>query len=285
MKLLLKDLTPNGVVKLLPQNPQDLWSAYNLIAKGDRLSAPTNRKVQRDQRASGNSSCYREAPARRLHTTLKVEVDSSDYDNVANVLHVRGKTVDKHEFVKVGAYHTLDIEQQRPFSLQKDAWDTIAISILNAACDPTSAAIQEGFESVTTHKAKIVSTPIPQKHQKHPSKIMDTKAATTDQAKVLNEFFSMLSKDPSRVVYGPREVDVAHDLLAIQALLLTEELFQNANVGTRKKYANLVHSIKENRGEVHIFSSMQVSGEKLGQLSGIAAILRFPLPDLEDMDL
>eukprot|EP00983_Pelagomonas_calceolata_P086325 1156736-Pelagomonas_calceolata.AAC.2 len=34
-----------------------------------------------------------------------------------------------------------------------------------------------------------------------------------------------------------------------------------------------------------IFSSMHVSGEQLKQLSGIAALLRFPLPDLEDQEL
>lgn len=32
-------------------------------------------------------------------------------------------------------------------------------------------------------------------------------------------------------------------------------------------------------GTVRIFSSMHVSGEQLAQLSGIAAVLRFPLPD------
>ena len=34
-----------------------------------------------------------------------------------------------------------------------------------------------------------------------------------------------------------------------------------------------------------IFSAMHLSGEQLNQLSGIAAILRFPLPELEDMEI
>lgn len=34
-----------------------------------------------------------------------------------------------------------------------------------------------------------------------------------------------------------------------------------------------------------VFSAMHVSGEQLNQLSGIAAILRFPLPELEDMEI
>jgi hypothetical protein len=33
-----------------------------------------------------------------------------------------------------------------------------------------------------------------------------------------------------------------------------------------------------------IFSSSHVSGEQLLQVSGVAAILRFPLPELEDME-
>ncbi len=43
-----------------------------------------------------------------------------------------------------------------------------------------------------------------------------------------------------------------------------------------------VDSVKENGGNVHIFSAMHVSGERLSQMSGVAAILRFPLPELED---
>ena len=38
-------------------------------------------------------------------------------------------------------------------------------------------------------------------------------------------------------------------------------------------------------GEAIIFSAMHVSGEQLNQLTGIAAILRFPLPDIEDQEL
>jgi protein pelota len=37
--------------------------------------------------------------------------------------------------------------------------------------------------------------------------------------------------------------------------------------------------------QAFIFSSMHVSGEQLKQLSGIAALLRFPLPELEDQEI
>lgn len=378
MKLRHRDFTLDGpgVAKLTPENPEDLWFCFNLIAKGDRLSAATIRKVQRET-SSGSKE------AERVHTRLEVEIEAIDYDNVANILRIRGKNVAENEHVKLGAYHTLEIDQQRPFSLAKDCWDSIAVETLKVACDPAASAevaalmIQEGLaymclvgQSVTTTKARI-ETSIPRKHgpalagydkavkkflenvlqavlhhidfnvvrclvvagpgftkdqfynymlseatkrelrpiienkskivlvhassgYKHSLKevlsapsvmnlIMDTKAVK--EVKTLKDFFDMLSNDPSRAIYGPREIEVAHDRLAIQTLLLTDELFRNADVITRRKYVDLTDSIKASGGEVHIFSSMHVSGEQLGQLSGIAAILRFPLPDLEDMDL
>lgn len=45
---------------------------------------------------------------------------------------------------------------------------------------------------------------------------------------------------------------------------------------------NIVDKVRENNGQVKIFSSLHVSGEQLLQLTGIAAILRFPMSELEE---
>lgn len=49
--------------------------------------------------------------------------------------------------------------------------------------------------------------------------------------------------------------------------------------------AALVDAVKGGGGEALIFSSMHVSGEQLDKMTGVAALLRFPLPDLEDAEL
>jgi len=54
------------------------------------------------------------------------------------------------------------------------------------------------------------------------------------------------------------------------------------DVAVRQRYVALVDGARDSGGVVRIFSSLHVSGEQLGQLSGVAAILRFPLPDPED---
>ncbi|KAK1296020.1 hypothetical protein QJS10_CPB15g01892 [Acorus calamus] len=88
--------------------------------------------------------------------------------------------------------------------------------------------------------------------------IKDTQAA--QEVRALKDFFSMLPDDIGRACYGPKHVELAHDRRAIQTLLITDALFRNSDVATRKKYVELVESVKSNGGNVHIFSSMHVSG-------------------------
>ncbi|KAG9145345.1 hypothetical protein Leryth_008281 [Lithospermum erythrorhizon] len=113
--------------------------------------------------------------------------------------------------------------------------------------------------------------------------IKDTKAA--QEVRALKDFFTMLSSDEHRACYGPKHVEVAHERMAVQTLLITDELFRSSDIETRKKYVDLVGSVKHSGGAAYIFSSMHVSGEQLAQLTGIAAILRFPLPDLDDIEM
>uniref|UniRef100_A0A0C9RRV9 Protein pelota homolog n=1 Tax=Wollemia nobilis TaxID=56998 RepID=A0A0C9RRV9_9CONI len=378
MKLVHKDITPQGpgTVKLVPDEADDLWHVYNLVSKGDRVLAVTVRKVQRES-SSGDRD------VERVKLKLEIEVEAIDYDNVAAILRIRGKNVSENEHVKIGAFHTLEIETQRPFTLRKDVWDSMALDTLKQACDPAASAdlavilMQEGLghiflvgRSVTTTRARIEAS-IPRKRgpaiagyekalnkffenvlqavlrhcdfsivrcmviaspgftkdqfysymlleaerrdlrsiienkshivlahassgYKHSlgevldapnvmSMIKDTKAA--QEVKALKDFHEMMSNDPARACYGPKHVEVAHEQLAIQTLLLTDELFRNADIPRRQKYVDLTDSVKNAGGTVHVFSSMHVSGEQLAQLTGIAAILRFPMPELEDLEM
>lgn len=97
-------------------------------------------------------------------------------------------------------------------------------------------------------------------------------------------FCQQMDTDPDKAYYGYDHVARAHEQLAIDSLLVTDELFRASDVPTRKKYVKLVESVRENGGNVHVFSSMHVSGQQLQQVSGVAAILRYPLPDLDELE-
>jgi protein pelota len=105
------------------------------------------------------------------------------------------------------------------------------------------------------------------------------------QVEVLQDFYKMLAEDPGRAFYGPGHVFAAAELGAIQTLMIADSLFRINDVGKRARYVALVDSVADAGGEALVFSSMHVSGEQLGQLTGIAAILRFPLDEMADEDI
>ena len=88
----------------------------------------------------------------------------------------------------------------------------------------------------------------------------------------------LLDTCPERAYYGYFHVQKANEELAIDCLLISDELFRSSDIVTRKKYVALVESVRERGGVVYTFSTMHVSGQQLQQVGGIAAILRYPLP-------
>lgn len=376
MKLVFRNIDKYnaGSVDLIPEEPEDMWHAYNLVAIGDTLRSTTIRKVQTES-ATGSVS------VNKVRTTLTIQVESIDFDTQGCVLRVKGRNIQENQYVKMGAYHTLDLELNRKFTLGKHEWDSVTLDRIDMACDPTQHAdlaaviMQEGLAHVclitpnmTLLRAKIETT-IPRKRKgmcaqhdkgltkfydqiiqailrhvnfdivkcvliaspgfvkdqfaeymftmaikmewkvltdnkpkfvlahsssgfKHslkevlqdPSlapKLADTKASA--EVRALDDFYQMLMNDPDRAFYGVKHVEKAVDLQGVEVLLISDELFRNQDVAQRKRYIKIVDSVKENGGEVRIFSSLHVSGEQLGQLSGVAAILRFPIHD-EDED-
>lgn len=108
----------------------------------------------------------------------------------------------------------------------------------------------------------------------------DTKAVKESQK--LTEFFDMLQKSPDRAVYGEKEIAIAHREGAIRSLLIVDGLLRSKNFNTRKKYAKLKKELDQSGADVFLFSETHVSGQKLKDITGIAAILKFPV-DLAEL--
>ncbi|KAJ2952950.1 hypothetical protein O0L34_g7322 [Tuta absoluta] len=377
MKLVFKNIEKDGCgsIGLIAEEPEDMWHAYNLIAEGDVVTASTVRKVQTES-ATGSST------SNRVRTTLTVRVENIDFDTQACMLRLKGRNIVENQYVKMGAYHTLDLELNRKFTLQKQLWDSVALERVEMACDPAANAdvaavvMQEGLAhvclitpSMTLVRSKIDIT-IPRKRKgfvqqhekgltkfydavmqgilrhidfsivkcvilaspgfvkdqffeymmqtavktdnklllenkskfllvkassgfKHSlkevlqepavmAKISDTKAAS--EVKLLENFYTMLQMEPAKAFYGKKHVQRANEAQAIETLMISDKLFRCQDIQQRKEYVALVDSVRESGGDVRIFSSMHVSGEQLEQLTGVAAVLRFPMPELEDSD-
>ncbi|KAF2936318.1 hypothetical protein DAI22_04g294400 [Oryza sativa Japonica Group] len=171
MKLVYRNLARNGPgsVKLVPEEEDDLWHAYNLIVPGDTLQSVTVRKVLREMASGGRD-------AERVRLKLEIVVESVDYDKEGSVLRVRGKNITENDHVKIGQFHTVELELKRQFTLTKELWDWLALDTIQQACDPTASAdlavilMQEGLahlfligRSITVTRARI-ETSIPRKH-------------------------------------------------------------------------------------------------------------------------
>ncbi|XP_050668046.1 protein pelota [Leptidea sinapis] len=377
MKLVFRNIEKDGSgnIALVPEESEDMWHAFNLIAEGDAVTASTVRKVQNESSTGSSTSS-------RVRTTLTISVENIDFDTQACVLRLKGRNIVENQYVKMGAYHTLDLELNRKFILQKTLWDSVALERVDMACDPAASAdvaavvMQEGLAhvclitpSMTLVRSKIDMT-IPRKrkgfvqqHEKglakfyeavmqgilrhidfsvvkciilaspgfvkdqffdymiqqavktdnkllidnkskfllvkassgfkhslkevlqEPSvmvKISDTKAAS--EVKLLEGFYLMLQMEPSKAFYGKKDVMRANEAMAIETLMISDKLFRCQDVQKRKEYVELVDSARDNGADVRIFSSMHVSGEQLDQLTGVAAILRFPMPELEESE-
>lgn len=112
------------------------------------------------------------------------------------------------------------------------------------------------------------------------ARLTDTKAAA--EIRALDTFYQMLNTDPDRAHYGYKAVMRAAEQQAIDTLLVSDSLFRADSIATRRRYVELVELVKASNGTVHIFSSAHVTGEQLDQLTGVAAILRFPMEEEED---
>jgi protein pelota len=50
-------------------------------------------------------------------------------------LHVAGPVAEENKYVKMGQYHTLDLETHRNVTIIKDDWDSVALDRIKDACD------------------------------------------------------------------------------------------------------------------------------------------------------
>ncbi|KAF2544290.1 hypothetical protein F2Q68_00030303 [Brassica cretica] len=341
MKIVRRDFVRDGPgsVKMVAEDSDDLWYAYNLVSTGDSVMAVTFRKVQREVPGGGRDS-------ERVRLKLEVHVEEVDYDKDASVLRIRGKNILENEHVKIGAFHTLEIDLKRPFVLRKAFWDSLALDTLKQASDPAASSdlavvlMQEGlgqiflalkkfFENVlqafvkhvdfSVVRCAVIASPGFTKDQFHRHLLLEAerrqlRAIIENKSRiilvhtnsgyrhslgeVLNapNVMNMIkdtkaAKERTRIFHCFKWIDVpnhcgAHRFVTCVLLFLHGGALKlNSDVKTRKKYVDLVESVKDSGGEAFIFSSMHVSGEQLAQLTGIAALLRFPLPDLEDIEM
>lgn len=119
------------------------------------------------------------------------------------------------------------------------------------------------------------------------ARLKDTKYAR--ETRLMDDFFTLLRKDDGRAWYGPKEVETAVEKGAVGrgggVLFISNALFRSQEIGVRRRWVSVVDRVRDiEGGEVRVLSSDHESGKRLEGLGGIAAILTFPIDDMEDDD-
>ncbi|KAK5942764.1 Translation factor pelota [Knufia obscura] len=165
MRLVKRNINSDGsgAVTLCPEEPEDMWHAYNLVLVGDFLTASAIRRVTNESAATGSTS------SQRVHTNLTIKVKSLDFDPQAGQLHVSGQIARENKHAKIGQHHTLDLELNRNFTIEKvvegkdggAGWDSVSQTQLMEAIDPNKSTeavavvMQEGLGNIcflTSHQ-------------------------------------------------------------------------------------------------------------------------------------
>ncbi len=105
-------------------------------------------------------------------------------------------------------------------------------------------------------------------------------------AQLVDALTQLLRRDDGRAWYGARPVRRAVARGAVGKgggrLLLTRALFRAADARVRARYVRLVDGVRAAGGEVAILSEAGEAGRVLERLGGVAAVLTFPLLDLDE---
>ena len=137
------------------------FELLNIYFQDDFLTASTIRNVKTETLTG-----FRQTE--RKHFKIKLRVELTNFDESVCCLSAKGRNCEQSEFISMGQYHTIDLELNRKFTIEKNCWDSITLRRIKEATDVNLKAevgaivMEEGLahvclvlSSLTIVKAKI----------------------------------------------------------------------------------------------------------------------------------
>lgn len=133
MKLLYSNLK-NGEVRVLTQNPDDLWYLSALIEPKDIVKGRTFRKIK-------SADEERKRDAEKKPVFIKIEVKKSELSGNANVLRVSGVIREAPEDIPLGEHHTFNIDENTTITIIKEKWLKFQVDKLKESCSQQKSSV------------------------------------------------------------------------------------------------------------------------------------------------
>lgn len=100
-----------------------------------------------------------------------------------------------------------------------------------------------------------------------------------NETEIIEEIMKRLGKGEATITYGIKAVENAVKMGAVEQLVLADIMLREASEEQRLHLEKLMREVEKRRGTITVVSTEHEAGEKLVALTGIAALLRFPVPD------
>lgn len=94
VQVLVNNIILVGHIIVIPEESEDMWHLFHLIAVGDQIQATTIRKIQKENSTGTVSND-------RVKLMLAISVENVDFDPAGGTLRVSGKNLDDNKFIKV----------------------------------------------------------------------------------------------------------------------------------------------------------------------------------------
>jgi protein pelota len=112
--IILQSDFKKGTVKIKLDNPEDIWYLNQIIDQGDLVKGKTTRKIKIGEGEN--------AKVAKKTLNLMIEAETIDFGSSGDTLRINGKVKVGPEDVPRDSYHTITLEENSEFTLQKIKW-------------------------------------------------------------------------------------------------------------------------------------------------------------------
>jgi protein pelota len=98
-----------------------------------------------------------------------------------------------------------------------------------------------------------------------------------EETEVMEEVMKRLGKGEATITYGIKEVENAATMGAVEKLVLADTMLREAEEEQRLRLEKIMREVEQRNGSVTVVSTEHEAGAKLLALTGVVALLRFPV--------
>jgi len=107
----------DGVMKLIPTDPDDLWVIYNIVGRGDRVYGRSSRVIKVMNVGA------RPTEGKRVSLYLGIQVEKAIFKRMNDKLRIHGVVIDAPEKYAIkGSHHSITVYVGRTLTIVKDEW-------------------------------------------------------------------------------------------------------------------------------------------------------------------